>query len=165
MAWFVVHTQPRAEAHALRHLQNQGFCCFLPYIQTLRRHARKVERVQVPLFPRYLFVSFDSDQTRWRSINGTRGVVGLLCSSARPLPVRGGTVESLLRCSDANGLVPITALDLLRAGTTVEIAAGALTGQVGVVSHIPSADRVAVLLNFMGARTCVHLPSWQIKAA
>ena len=30
--WYVVHTQPQAEAKALWHLENQGFDCFLPRI-------------------------------------------------------------------------------------------------------------------------------------
>ena len=165
MSWYVVHTQARAELRALWHLENQGFSCFLPHIRTLRRHARKVETVRAPLFPRYLFVSFDLHDAKWRSINGTRGVVGVLSSEPRPLAVRNGTVEALMQRCDETGVVPLTALDIFTTGAKVIITTGAFIGQVGVVANISSADRIAVLLNFMGTRTCVQLPPWQIEAA
>ena len=42
------------------------------------RHARKILNVRAPLFPGYLFVSLDLTRDRWRSINSTYGVLGLI---------------------------------------------------------------------------------------
>ena len=75
--WYVVHTQPQAEEKACWHLATQGFECFLPRVVGIKRHARRVQPVLAPLFPRYLFACFDLDATRWRAINGTRGVVAV----------------------------------------------------------------------------------------
>ena len=58
-AWYVVHTHPRAEAKALLNLDRQGFSCYLPRYLKRRRHARRLETVAAPLFPRYLFVALD----------------------------------------------------------------------------------------------------------
>jgi transcriptional antiterminator RfaH len=165
MRWYVVHTQSRAELRALWHLENQDFHAFLPYIRTVRRHARKVEAVRAPLFPRYLFVALDLRDARWRSINGTRGVVGLLCNGSHPLAVRDGTVEALLRECDQTGVVPLAALGVFALGKEIRITCGALTGQVGRIVNLSAADRVSVLLNFMGAPTQVQLPLWDIEAA
>lgn len=104
MSWHVVHTQPRGEDTALWHLENQDFCCFLPRVMALRRHARKVKSVLVPLFPRYLFVRFDHEVSPWRAINGTRGVMRLLTNGPRPLAVPLGVVETLLTKCD--GQIP-----------------------------------------------------------
>ena len=98
--WYVVHTQTQTEKRALWHLQNQGFECFLPSVRSLRRHARKVEHVLAPLFPRYLFVRLDLDSTPWSAINGTRGVVRLVANGFRPTPVPEGVVEDLQARSD-----------------------------------------------------------------
>ena len=86
-AWFVVHTQPNAEAKAKRHLVNQGFTIYLPFYRRRVRHARRNEIVASALFPGYLFVRFDPQQDRWRSINGTRGVVRILGEDAAPRSV------------------------------------------------------------------------------
>ena len=77
-SWFVVQTQPRAEAKAKRHLINQGFTTYLPVYRRRVRHARRSEIALRPLFPGYLFVRLDPEQQRWRSINGTVGVRQIL---------------------------------------------------------------------------------------
>ena len=74
MDWFVVATKPNGERSAEMNLLQQGFDVFFPLIEKTRRHARRVDTVQKPLFPGYLFVQFDSSTTPWRSINGTIGL-------------------------------------------------------------------------------------------
>ena len=57
--WYVVQSQPNAELKAVAHLNRQGFATYLPRYLKRRRHARRVEIIAAPLFPRYLFVSID----------------------------------------------------------------------------------------------------------
>ena len=57
--WYVVQTQANAEHKAVAHLGRQGFTTYLPRYLKRRRHARRVDIVPRPLFPRYLFVSID----------------------------------------------------------------------------------------------------------
>ena len=59
--WFVAHTHPHAEAKATSHLNRQGFEIYFPRYLKRRRHARRIETVAAPLFPRYLFVAVDLD--------------------------------------------------------------------------------------------------------
>src|SRR6185312_13102273 len=96
-AWFVVHTQSNAEAKAKRHLVHQGFTVYLPFYRRRVRHARRNEIVASALFPCYLFVRFDPQQDRWRSINGTRGVVRILGDDAAPRAVADPIIEEISR--------------------------------------------------------------------
>ena len=66
--WYVVQTQVHAENRAAANLLRQGYEVYLPRYLKRRRHARRVETVPMPLFPRYLFVAFDVMTARWRSI-------------------------------------------------------------------------------------------------
>lgn len=68
LRWYVVQTQINAEAKAAEHLALQGFSLYLPRYLKRRSHARKVDTVARPLFPRYLFVAMDVAVQRWRSI-------------------------------------------------------------------------------------------------
>jgi transcriptional antiterminator RfaH len=165
--WYVVHTQPKAEERAIWHLANQGFECFLPRVMGIKRHARRVQSVLEPLFPRYLFAYFDLDATRWRAINGTRGVAGLLTSGARPLAVPPGAVESLLMKSDSSGTVPLAAVGVFAQGHNVRIKSGAFAGQTGQITEIlpEGRDRVRILLTLLGAQTELQVPSYAIEAA
>jgi transcriptional antiterminator RfaH len=75
-SWYVVHTHPHAEAKAAAHLERQGYSTYLPRYLKCRRHARRIEIVPAPLFPRYLFVTIDRLRQRWRSIQSTVGDIG-----------------------------------------------------------------------------------------
>ncbi|MGD9769432.1 MAG: transcription termination/antitermination NusG family protein, partial [Pseudolabrys sp.] len=55
--WYAVQSQPNAENKAVAHLARQGFETYLPRYLKRRRHARRVETVAAPLFPRYLLVA------------------------------------------------------------------------------------------------------------
>jgi len=76
--WYAVHTQASAEQKADFHLRNQGFEVYLPSYRKQRRHARRVDWIKAPLFPRYLFVRMDIETTPWRRIHSTIGVSYLL---------------------------------------------------------------------------------------
>lgn len=165
MRWYVVHTQSQAEDRALWHLQNQGFRCFLPRIRKLRRHARKVEPGLFPLFPRYLFVNFARETTRWRTINGTRGVVSLLANGPTPLPVPRGMVENLMAQCDESGITALSAFGTFTKGLKVRITSGIFTGQAGEIVLTRGHDRVQVLLHLLGVQTPVELPSYAVEAA
>src|SRR5689334_4765272 len=82
--WFAVNTQPLAEMRAQRNLENQGFRIFTPRRRKMRCHARKMTMIEAPLFPRYLFVAFDPQRDRWRSINSTFGVSQLVMRGETP---------------------------------------------------------------------------------
>ena len=72
--WYVVHTQVLGEDRADLNLRRQGFETYLPRYLRTRRHARRVETVARPLFPRYLFVAMDVARDRWRAVQSTFGV-------------------------------------------------------------------------------------------
>ena len=166
MRWYVVQTRTRAEERALWHLENQGFRCFLPRFRKLTRHARRSRSVLEPLFPRYLFAQIDLNVAAWRSINGTRGVVSLLANGPEPVPVPEGLVESLIADSDEAGITPLSTLGVFWRGRKVKITSGAFRDQFGEVEAVlaKGRDRVAVLLNLLGAPARLQLPSYAIQA-
>ena len=165
--WYVVHTQTQTEKRALWHLQNQGFECFLPSVRSLRRHARKVEHVLAPLFPRYLFVRLDLDSTPWSAINGTRGVVRLVANGFRPTPVPEGVVEDLQARSDMHGIISLSSFSLFVKGQGVRIKDGIFAGLSGHVAETleMGRDRIVVLLSLLGTQVRVPLPAYAIEAA
>jgi len=71
--WYVALTQPRAELKATGRLLRQGLEPYLPAYLKRRRHARRVDFVAAPLFPRYVFVSTNLTMQRWRAIHSATG--------------------------------------------------------------------------------------------
>lgn len=124
-------------------LTRQNFTYFTP--MALDGFPVEIE----PLFPGYIFVNLDIDYDQWRSVNGTRGVVGLLPRLAeRPQALPDGLVEEL----QAEGPRPLnealaTVTKYLR-GDKIQVAGRhALAGNLGeVVSPNRRGRTVEVLL-------------------
>ena len=163
--WYVVYTQAHAEERALWHLCNQGFKCFLPKFMKLRRHARRSVMALEPLFPRYLFTWFDSGRMRWRSINGSRGVVSLLMQQSSPIAVAPGVVEDLMTSADKNAVIPAAALKLLSSGLKVRLGSGAFEGQFAEVEELAENGmaRVRLLMALLGQHATLHVPAYAIE--
>ncbi len=146
--WYVVHTQPNAEARAKVNLENQDFETFLPKRVKTVTHARRRRTIAVSFFPRYLFVRLDVDHQRWRSVNGTIGVARLLTHNDRPQPVQAGIVEALIAATDENGIVKLSEKMVL--GGAVRILAGPFADQLATLENLRDGERVSVLFNFLG---------------
>jgi transcriptional antiterminator RfaH len=162
--WYVVHTRPRAEDKALRHLTDQGFEVYLPRYLRRRSHARKVERVAAPLFPRYLFVHLDIDRTRWRAIASTVGVNHFVCHGDRPVPLPTRVIEEVRGREDSAGFVRNDAAMTLRPGTAVRVVDGPLTDLEGLFEAASDEHRVAVLMSILGRNVRIELPVEAIAA-
>lgn len=164
-AWHVVQTQPHREHRAARELENQGFHVFLPCSLRQRRHARQVTTIAAPLFPGYLFVTFDAAVQRWRSINGTIGVIRLLTTHDCPVPVARGIVEGLMARRDADGYIPLPSRPCLTAGDVVRVAGGSFAEALGLFEEFKDRDRVAILLDLLGRKVRVLIDEAQVEKA
>ena len=154
--WYVARTRPQRELHAEGQLKNQGFHTFVPRFLKNRRHARKVETISAPLFPRYIFVVVDRGRDRWRSINGTLGVDRLLMYGGEPQAVPAGVVEGLIAAADAQGNVRFDFH--LREGQAVKVTAGPFADLIGQLEGLDDNGRVRVLLEILGGKVRVALP-------
>ena len=92
--WFAVITTPQHEKAAFRHLDFGGIETFLPTYESSRvwKNRQKV-KVELPLFPTYLFVRIDREErTRVLRTPGVRQLVG---NSREPLSVADREIEFL----------------------------------------------------------------------
>jgi transcription antitermination factor NusG len=161
--WYVARTLPQRELHAAKQLANQGFRSFVPRYWKNRKHARKVDTVSAPLFPRYIFVVVDPMRDRWRSINGTLGVDRLLMYGGEPQPVPHGVVENLIAAADLEGNIRFNFA--LNEGQMVKVTAGPFAELVGQLERLDDNGRVRVLLEILGGKVRVALPQGLIAPA
>jgi transcriptional antiterminator RfaH len=144
---------PFAEARAEDHLHRQGFRTFQPKRLKTVRHARKLNTVEAPFFPRYLFVVLDLARDRWRSINGTFGVSRLVMWGDQPHPVPRGVVETLIATADERGILQLASK--LQVGGPVRLMAGPLAEQLAILDDLDDGGRVRVLLDILGRRVAI----------
>ncbi|WP_456709905.1 transcription termination/antitermination protein NusG [Bradyrhizobium sp. USDA 4452] len=160
-----MQTQVNAEAKAAAGLVRQGFSTYLPRYQKRRSHARKVELVPRPLFPRYLFVAIDVAAQRWRAIQSTIGVSHLVCVGDRPAAVENGVIDVLKSREDEAGFITLARRPAFSPGDKVRIVEGAFVDSLALVENASDHHRVAVLLNLLGRKVRVLVGAELIAAA
>ena len=134
----------------------QGYDVYLPRYLKRRRHARRIETVAAPLFPRYLFVAVDTTVQQWRWIHSTFGVSRLVCNGDEPAAVPIGVVEACRSAQDDTASSD-SAAAAVRAGDKVRVLDGVFAACLGLYEKMADSERVAVLLDLLGRKVRVVL--------
>ncbi|NQV83836.1 MAG: transcriptional activator RfaH [Rhodospirillales bacterium] len=156
--WCAVQTHVRSEDKAAFHLKRQGYDVFLPKHLKRRKHARRIDWVLTPLFPRYLFVAINPDTTPWWAIRSTVGVGSLICFGDTPAVVPTNIITEIQARQDEKGLVKLHSGCAFKPGDRVKIIDGPLNDIEGLFECPTDEDRVTVLLNLMGREVKVRVP-------
>lgn len=163
-AWYCVLTQPKHEHIAAAQLkQFQDLQPFLPRIRYQRATKLGPAWVTEALFPNYLFVKFDLFSGLRRVQNG-KGVRAIVHFGGNWPVVPEETIDALRATL---GYEEVRVLpSQLQPGDAVEIACGPLGGLQAVVSRVlPSQQRIAVLLDFLGRQVSVELAAHEVASA
>jgi transcriptional antiterminator RfaH len=163
-SWYIVRTHARAEAKAAVNLERQGFPIYLPRYLKRRRHARRVEIVSAPLFPRYLFVAIDIASQRWRSIQSTFGVAQLVCSGDDPSTVSAAVIDELRKREDEKGYVQLGRRGFAQ-GEKIRVVDGVFSACLGLFEGMTDNERVTVLLDLLGRKVRVIMDLDAVAAA
>jgi len=163
--WYVAQTHIHAENKATQHLRRQGFDVYLPRYIKQRRHARRVETVAAPLFPRYLFVSVDAATQRWHSIRSTVGITRLVANGDRPAVLPQGIIDGLKRREDDKGFIQLERRPRFASGDKIRVLQGAFSDYLGLFEGMSGEERVAILLDLLGRKVRVVLDMDVIDAA
>jgi transcriptional antiterminator RfaH len=158
MNWHCVRSQPKHEHIAARSLgQEAGIEVYLPRIKFRRATREGPVWFTEALFPNYLFARFDLRKVM-RQVQHTRGVAGIV-HFGEHYPVVPEDVIANLRATVSDDDVHVVK-DVFEPGTPVTISGGSFDAFKAVVSRVmPSRERVAVLLDFLGRQTEVEVPS------
>jgi transcriptional antiterminator RfaH len=156
--WFCLRSQPKHEHIAAAHLKKmEGVEVFLPRVRFQRSTRQGMAWVTEALFPTYLFARFDWHNSL-RQVQAARGVSGVVHFGLRWPIIDNAIIEDLKLVVGTEELHVIPTN--LQPGDAVEITEGAMRGLQAVVSRVmPSRERVAVLLEFLGRQTTIEVPA------
>jgi len=154
-AWYCVRTKPKHEHIAAGNLRRHfGLEVFDPRLKLERHTERGIARLTESLFPGYIFVRCNVDDSL-DSIRYAYGVQTLLRFGDLTPVIADSVITDLQACFPA--AEALTPQDPLKPGLEVLINSGALAGMTGrVLRVLPSRQRVQVLLNFLGRPTEVE---------
>ena len=153
--WYILRTYPRVEMHAVRELEQDGYETFLPLVPA---HYPNKNQVQVPLFPGYLFVKWDSNTQEWPKFRSSNRIFGWIKFDNEIPSLPNETVLDLISHLDS--------LDRtggrwhnFEIGERVEVVSGTIIGMAEITESVKSPNSsVKVLLEFMGGLVRAEIP-------
>lgn len=164
-SWHVAFTQPNCEMRAQKHLRNQDFPAYVPLFLKRVHRGRRIDRSPAPLFPRYVFVGFDPDRQRWRSVNGTIGVSNLICHGDRPAQVDESIVHAIASRETEDGFVRLSLARSFNPGQSVRVTEGVFADQLGLYEGLGDQERIRILLDLLGRKVRVTIEPEAVVAA
>ncbi|MDC1489155.1 transcriptional activator RfaH, partial [Amylibacter sp.] len=155
--WFILQFKPNAHLQAVRNLTQQGFETFLPFTDTTSRKASRFINATRPLFPGYMFITFDRTKPQWHKINNTYGVSRLVTFNSILKSVPPKTVDNLMtRCNLAGKLLPVKKL---KDGDQVKVLSGPLANFIATIETYETDQRIWILMDLMGRKTKIQAAS------
>lgn len=163
--WFAAHTQTKSEEKAAQHLIRQGFGVYLPRYMKRRNHARKIDYIAAPLFPRYIFVAMDIAKAQWRAISSTVGISHLICNGNKPVAIPESIINSIREKENESGYIRVAEKESFHEGQAVDIVSGPFQDLTGIFQAMSDSERVMVLLEVLGRHVKARIPLSALRTA
>ncbi len=157
--WFAVYTRANHEKRVATQLEVRGIRHFLPLYSSLRRWKDRRVRLDMPVFPGYIFVHLAlSAHLRTLEVPGIVRVIGF---NGRPYPLPESEIETL-RTGIMNAM-RIEPHRLLNAGCRVRIKSGPLAGTEGLLVRRKNVHRVVLTISAIARSASVEVDVLEIE--
>ena len=143
--WYAGYTAARHEKRVAQHFAERGVEHFLPLYESIHRWNNGRHRVQLPLFPGYIFVRI-ALRDRLRVIE-VPGFVRLVGFSGLPCPLPEADINKMMQALNKGVLAE--PYPYLTAGTRVEIQNGPLQGMTGILRRRQNKCRVVISVDLI----------------
>jgi len=143
--WYAGYTASRHEKRVAEHFAQRGVEHFLPLYETIHRWNNGRHRVQLPLFPGYIFVRI-ALRDRLRVIE-VPGFVRLVGFSSLPHPLPEADINRMKEALNKGVLAE--PYPYLTVGTRVEIRNGPLQGMTGILLRRQNKCRVVISVDLI----------------
>ena len=151
--WFAVYTSSRHEKRVHEYLNSRQLESFLPvYRATHRWKNGCLARIDLPLFPNYLFVQIRS-QERVRVLE-VPGVISLVGQGREPTPLPELEIECLRSNLPLRKFEPHPYLTI---GEKVRVKGGPLAGLEGILSRRTNGCRLVITLDLIKQSVAVEV--------
>ena len=146
--WYLLQHKPNKQKIALENLKRQGFETFYPLLEKTNRTNSRFKNSFSPLFPGYIFVSFDIEDSNWIKIKYTIGVSKIVGFNSIPSEVPQDIILALQQKYQRSH--ELLSAKNIKTGVNTKILKGPLSGFVGKIEEYDAISRIKILLEFMG---------------
>jgi transcription antitermination factor NusG len=157
--WYAVQTCSRHEKRVREHLEFLRVPCYLPLYEAVHRWRNGCNaKVELPLFPNYLFVNIDIRERV--SVLDVPGVISFVGSGNKALPLADFEIESLRNGLHMRKFEPH---DYLAVGQRVRIKSGPLENLSGVLVRKNGGLRVVISVDLIKQSVAVEVDEADVE--
>jgi len=128
--WYATHVRVNQEKKVAAHLEGRGVTHFLPSYESIRQWKDRRKRLDIPLFPGYLFVHIPLQQSL--NVLTVPNVVSLVGTRSAPAPIALHEIEALRKGLHLRRVTPTQELHV---GQRVRILSGPFKGMEGLLAN------------------------------
>lgn len=144
--WLAVYTKPRSEKKVTERLSDKGFEVYCPLIKTVRQWSDRKKKVQLPMFPGYIFVCVSEIERS--QILQDYGVLNFVFWLGKPAIVRDSEIVAIREIAEHGNEVHINS-ETFKIGQWVKIPDGPFKGMSGKIDKLDK-RKIMVLVEQLG---------------
>jgi transcription antitermination factor NusG len=157
--WYALKVRVRGELLIRKALELKDYQIFLPTYKETRQYSDRLKKIDVPLFPGYLFCRLDVN--RRLPILTTPGVDYILGSNGEPEPVPESEIAAIAQVLNSGAIVG--PWPFLKTGSRVRVEKGAFAGVEGIFVSERGADRLVLSVTMLQRSISVEIDRTWIK--
>jgi transcriptional antiterminator NusG len=159
LKWYALHARSRHEDVVFNGLARKSIEAFVPKVEVMSRRKDRRKRILVPLLPGYVFVHSDLNPYHYWDIIKTYGVVRIVGTEGKPVPVKTEEMASLRILHGTDRTVRNQAY--IKKGDRIMIMEGPLKGLTGFyLRHKGKSDKVVVSIELLQRSLAVEIEDW-----
>jgi transcription antitermination factor NusG len=162
--WYALYVQVNHEKEIVKRLEQKEVQCFLPLMETWSKRLDRRKRIQLPLFPGYVFVHVLLDNYVNLNIVKTPGALNLLRNSEGPLSIPDFQIENLQTMIKSTQQLKFH--PYLKEGDWVHVVRGPLAGCTGILNRLdPKRGRLILSVDIIRRSVSVELDLEDVEPA
>ncbi len=153
--WYAAQTRSNFEKRVAVELEAKGVESYLPAYQEVHQWKDRRKRIDVPLFPGYVFVRFVDWPAHRLAVLQTAGVLRLLGHGGELEPVDNAELDAVRLLLKSNSrCVPHP---FLREGARVRVKRGALAGIEGILTRFKNQSRLVISVTLLAQSVALEV--------
>jgi transcriptional antiterminator RfaH len=145
-SWHAIYTKPRSEKKVAERLSEQEIEVYCPLIKTVRQWSDRKKKVQLPMFPGYVFVRVS--ELERAEVLQDYGVLNFVFWLGKPAIIRDNEIEVIREISAHGNEVNIQSKSF-EVGQLVTIPDGPFKGMSGKIDKLDK-RKIIVLVEQLG---------------
>jgi transcription antitermination factor NusG len=159
--WYAAYTRSHHEKTAAEHFGQRSIEHFVPTYESVRVWKDRKKRLDLPLFPGYVFVRVALEQKR--SVLVVPGVVRLVGFDQTPMPVPDEEIETLR--SVLKNRLSAEPHPYLKTGRRVRVVRGALEGMQGILVRKKGRFRLLLSIDLIQRSAMIEVDAHDVTPA